>query len=422
MLFRSTGARQINRRDSLPPDEIAGLLERQQWQIVGSRRRLRTKDGGADRCRGIRSNRASQKNAPGFVHERDWLVGIIVAPMADAMTSRLGTFWLGVALLAGAVGISAQDSQAPGQLPSQREVTVTAIPGVVAAGATWTLAWAGTDNADGIVGLADGGLLFAQEQPSRVSKLDVKDQRSTYTEQTNGAGSLTIDSRGRVLAAQRTCTDPGRKDPTPCAVPTAIAIIYPANERKVLADNIDGKSFGRPNDLVVARSGNVYFTSGGAFRVDPSGHVSSIGDNLRTNGIMLSPDEETLYITNGATVVALDVQSDGSVTNQRTFARLEAGGNGDGMTVDAAARLYVTSAPGVQVFDPSGKFLGLIATPRPPASVAFAGLGKRTLYVTGSGARDAQGKEIVTPPGVRNNAKSIYKLPMLAQGFAGRAK
>jgi len=41
-------------------------------------------------------------------------------------------------------------SQAVFAQQSAREVTVTAIPGIVAAGAKWTLAWQGTDNADGI--------------------------------------------------------------------------------------------------------------------------------------------------------------------------------------------------------------------------------------------------------------------------------
>ena len=53
-----------------------------------------------------------------------------------------------------------------------REVTVSAIPGVIAADASWTLVWQGVDNADGIVGTPDGGLLFAQEQPGQVAKLD----------------------------------------------------------------------------------------------------------------------------------------------------------------------------------------------------------------------------------------------------------
>ncbi len=86
-----------------------------------------------------------------------------------------------------------------------REVTTTEIPGVIAAGARWSLVWQGTDNADGIVGTADGGLLFAQEQPSRVSKLDEADKVSVYAENTNGAGSLALDSRERIIAVQRTC-------------------------------------------------------------------------------------------------------------------------------------------------------------------------------------------------------------------------
>jgi gluconolactonase len=307
-----------------------------------------------------------------------------------------------------------------GPAGARREVTVTAISGVIAAGARWTLAWQGTDNADGIVGTEDGGLLFAQEQPNRVSKLDQNDQVSVFVQNTRGAGSVSLDARGRLVAAQRTCTDPGRREP--CPEPPAIGVIYPEGERRILAERFEGQSIGRPNDLVASRQGTVYFTSGGAFSINPSGTVSSIGTGLRTNGIMLSPDEKTLYITNGPVVVAFDVQPDGTVRNQRDFAKLEAGGAGDGMAIDAAGRLYVTSQPGVQVFSADGKYLGLIPTPRAVASVAFSGPGKRTLYVTGAGALGPDGTEISTPPGVRNNAKSIFKIPMLAQGFTGRAK
>ena len=307
-----------------------------------------------------------------------------------------------------------------GAAGARREVTVNAIPGVVAAGATWTLVWQGTDNADGIVGTDDGGLLFAQEQPNRISKLDQNDQVSVFVQNTRGTGSVSMDSRGRLVAAQRTCTDPGRRDP--CPDPPAIGVIYPERERRILAERVQGQSIGRPNDLVVGRQGTVYFTSGGAFSINAAGDVSSIGNDLRTNGIMLSPDETILYVTNGPVVVAFDVQPDGGVRNQRVFAKLEAGGSGDGLAVDAAGRLYVTSAPGVQVFSAEGKYLGVIPTPRGVTSVAFSGSGKRTLYVVGSGALNPDGTEISTPAGVRNNAKSIFKIPMLAQGFIGRAK
>jgi gluconolactonase len=136
---------------------------------------------------------------------------------------------------------------------------------------------------------------------------------------------------------------------------------------------------------------------------------------------MLSPDEKTLYVTNGGAILAFDIQPGGSVTNRRDFAKLQ-GGNGDGMAIDAAGRLYVTSAPGVQVFGHDGEYLGTIPTPRNPISVAFSGIDKKTLYIVGSGALGADGKEFTTPAGVRNNAKTIYKVEMSAQGYKGRAK
>jgi gluconolactonase len=327
------------------------------------------------------------------------------------------------------VAVSAQQRDAGNQqrFPQPepaREVTVTGIPGVIAAGAKWKLVWQGTGNADGLVGSADGGLLFAQEQPSRISKLDKNDSVSVFLSDTHGTGALAVDARGRILGAQRTCTDPGGK-PDQCTEPTAIAILTNergAPDRKVLADNFGGKSLGRLNDLMADKKGGVYFNGAGLYYVNPSGQVSNIGQNLRTNGIMLSRDEKTLYVTNGPAIVAFDVQPDGSVKNQRDFAKLEAGGTGDGIAIDSQGRLYVTSQPGVQVLGPDGTYLGLIPTPRPVISAAFSGPDKKTLYVVGAGALGPDGTEFRTPEGVRNNAKTIYKITMLAQGFKERAK
>jgi hypothetical protein len=56
-------------------------------------------------------------------------------------------------------------------LPGERETVVSAIPGVVAAGAKWELVWADFETADGILGTDDGGVLFAQEQTDTIRKL-----------------------------------------------------------------------------------------------------------------------------------------------------------------------------------------------------------------------------------------------------------
>ena len=326
-----------------------------------------------------------------------------------------------VALLAFSSASLMAQQRGPAAPQGVREATVTAIPGVVAAGATWKLAWQGTDNADGLVGTTGGAVLFAQEQPNRVSRLDRNDRVSVFLTDTHGTGSLAIDAKGRIFSVQRTCTDPGRSSAAgPCLEPTKVGVLAP--DRRVLADNFEGKPLGRLNDLVVDKKGGAYFTSGGAYYAKPSGQVISLGGDIRANGIMLSRDEKVVYVTNGGVILAFDVQPDGAVTNRRDFGKLEAGGSGDGLAIDAAGRLYVTSAPGVQLLSPEGNYLGVIPTPRSVISVAFAGPDKKTLYVVGSGALGPDGKEFVTPEGVRNNAKTIYKIPMLAQGFKGRSK
>ena len=85
-----------------------------------------------------------------------------------------------------------QAAFALGQEKLPREAAVTAVPGVIAAGAKWQQVWQGSDNADGIIGTPDGGVLFAQEQPNTIRKLDKNDYDSAYVKNTEGAGSVFI--------------------------------------------------------------------------------------------------------------------------------------------------------------------------------------------------------------------------------------
>src|SRR5262245_16459672 len=85
--------------------------------------------------------------------------------------------------------------------------------------------------------------------------------------------------------------------------------------------------------------------SSGVFYADPKGVVSQHGKDVPlANGIILSPDEKTLYVTNGAVVFAFDVKPDGSLTNQREFGKLQGGQGGDGSAVDQQGRVYVATA------------------------------------------------------------------------------
>jgi gluconolactonase len=189
-------------------------------------------------------------------------------------------------------------------------------------------------------------------------------------------------------------------------------------QRKVLANSYQGEPFdcyGGLNDLTADSKGGVYFTMGGVYYANPKGQVVKYGENITPNGIVLSANEKTLYVTNGPALAAFDVQPDGSLTNQREFARLEGGGGGDGSTIDAAGRIYVTTNPGVQVISPEGKYLGLIPTPRGVITTAFGGRDKKTLFILARGATDATGTEVA-------NAAQVWSIPMIAQGYKGRAK
>jgi gluconolactonase len=309
--------------------------------------------------------------------------------------------------------------------PVPRNVTVTEIPGVVAAGVKWTKVWQAAGNsADGIIPDQDGNVLVAQEDYDAVLKIDKNDRASVYVSNAKGVGSLSMDRQGRLYGVHRT-ERPGSTKPDQASIVNAITILAP--ERKLVAEKwADGTPLSvRPNDLAADSQGGAYFTSGCVYYASAKGTVTVVAENLRTNGIVFSTDDKMLYVTNGGagqapgTIVAFDVKGPGIIANRHDFATL-AMGNGDGSAVDAEGRLYVTSNPGVQVFDKTGKYLGLIPTPRSVISVAFAGPDKKMLYVVGSGAEDANRQPIREGP--QQTAATIYRLPMIASGVKGRAK
>ena len=295
---------------------------------------------------------------------------------------------------------------ARGASPPQgvRDYSVTEIPGVIGAGRRWTFVWqqAG-NNGDGIVGTDDGGLLLAQNDTSNVVKLDKDGKPSVTYSGTHTGGALSINSHGDLFIVERGLY---------------MRIEQLAPRRKLLTNSYQGEPLdcvgGVINDLTADSRGGVYFTMGGLFYADAKGVVTRYGENLTTNGVILSADEKTLYVTNGATLAAFDVQRDGSLTNQREFATFTAGG-GDGATIDSQGRLYATTGAGVEVIGRDGQHLGVIPAPRGVISCAFGGNNKQTLFVLARGAQDAEDNEVA-------NAAQVWSIQMTAQGYKDRAK
>jgi sugar lactone lactonase YvrE len=303
----------------------------------------------------------------------------------------------------GAQSANANSSPPPEPPPAPAS---TEIPGVIVAGQNWKVVWSWEgNNADGIIAGDQGTMLFANNDASNVMKLDPATGRATVIHSdTNTGGALSRSKNGALVLASR-------------GLNAAILQLEP--QRKLLASSFQGEPLdcigGVLNDLVADSRGGVYLsiTAGGLFYANAQGVVTRYGEGISlANGIILSPDEKTLYVTNGAVVLAFDVQADGSLKNQREFGKLRGGQDGDGSAVDAQGRVYVATGSSVDVFGPKGEFLGSIPGPRGLHGTAFGGRDKKTLF----------GIVFYGTWGTPSARNRVIAIPMIAQGYTGRAK
>ena len=187
----------------------------------------------------------------------------------------------------------------------------------------------------------------------------------------------------------------------------------------VVCDRVDDKPIDGPNDLVMDARGGIYVSDPQftpeteksqagkqVYYVPANGPPRVVirpGDYAMPNGVEISPDGKTFYVNNtwfqpGENFVwAYDIQPDGSLTHQRKFAALNLtpevmsderpeyrfDSRADGMAVDMDGRLYVCTLSGVQIFAPSGIYVGTIWCPQYPVSCAFGGAKGDILYLVG---------------------------------------
>jgi gluconolactonase len=229
---------------------------------------------------------------------------------------------------------------------------------------------------------AEGNLYFTDVRVNRIHKVSKDGELSTFLEDSQGCNGLMFDRRGRLLA----CQGGARR---------IIAIDVESKKIDVLADSFEGKPFDRPNDLSVDRQGGVYFTDpgvGAVYYVAPDGAVSKAAGELpRPNGVLLSPDEKTLYVlpSGSPDARAYPVEAPGKLGTGKILCRLQQAENGpvrggDGLTVDTQGNLYLTQPAlgAIQVVSPDGKILGLIEVPESPSNCAFGGADGKTLFIT----------------------------------------
>ncbi len=137
------------------------------------------------------------------------------------------------------------------------------------------------------------------------------------------------------------------------------------------------------------------------------GALSLLASDLKgPNGIVFSPDEKYLYVSNwdpaAKTVTRFPVRTDGSVGKGEIFIDLTARIPGeealDGMKADRQGNLYLSAPGGVWIFDSTGRHLGTITAPKPVHNFAWGGPDGRTLYLC---ARSALYRIQLLVPGIR---------------------
>ncbi|MBD3174460.1 MAG: SMP-30/gluconolactonase/LRE family protein [Armatimonadia bacterium] len=224
----------------------------------------------------------------------------------------------------------------------------------------------------------DGSVYFTDVRESRIHHWRAGAEITLYREETGGANGLFFDLDGNLVACEG---DNGR-----------VTAISPGGEVNVLAGAYNGDRFNRPNDLWIHPDGGIYFTDPNYGRSDLSqdgehvyfialgGKVTRVTENLvRPNGLIGTPDGETLYIADAGDgkTWRYTVQDDGTLTDKTLF--VESGS--DGMTMDARGNIYLTSGA-VVVYSPAGAELAEVECPESPTNVTFAGAEGKTLFIT----------------------------------------
>jgi len=236
---------------------------------------------------------------------------------------------------------------------------------------------------DGPVWSREGYLVFSDVPSARLLELKPGVPVSVLRAKSNGAGGNTFDAQGRLYSCETHSRRVTRTDKK--------------GNVEVLAERWQGKQLNAPNDIVVRKDGQVYFTDPafgnqqdtreldfyGVFHISPRGELDPIAKSKgRPNGIALSPNGRVLYVSNSDehNLRAYDLDHNGAASGERI---LVSGIEGvpNGIRVDEKGNLYVAAAK-IEVYTPEGKPLGAIAVGETPSNCAFGDVDFEGLFIT----------------------------------------
>lgn len=256
---------------------------------------------------------------------------------------------------------------------------------------------------EGPVWHPEGYLTFVWFTQSKLVRWDTDGTVSVIREDTGEGNGCTLDRQNRLIMCEGMHRSVTRTEPDG----TIVAV----------ADRWQGKRLNRPNDVVCASDGAIYFTDpqarmpmedrelgfSGVFRIGPDGELRLATDKCGyPNGLAFSPDESILYVAltrqdercfeeaargelcPHRAIRAFAVKPGGKLDDLGIFADMSSAGpdSPDGIKVDIEGRVYCTGPGGIWVFDASGVRIGVLPVPEHTRNFAFGGRDLSTLYVT----------------------------------------
>jgi gluconolactonase len=245
----------------------------------------------------------------------------------------------------------------------------------------------------------EGNVYFTDIPENKIYVWTTEDKLETFREHTGGANGLFFDKEGNLLVCE------GQKG--------QLISISPEESDLIVATKYNGKRFNQPNDVWADGKGGAYFTdpkyngnlelTQGSMQVyyvnSSRDEVKRVTEDLvKPNGLIGTPDGETLYITDpgAGKTYKYNIQKDGTLADKTLFADV----GGDGMTIDDEGNVYLTTdgKKAIDIFSKKGQLINSVNIPEQPANVCFGGKAKNHLFIT---ARTSLYRVEVNKKGVR---------------------
>jgi len=232
-----------------------------------------------------------------------------------------------------------------------------------------------------------GNLYLVDIAFGRIFRINPSGDVEVVAEYDGEPNGLKIHRDGRIFIADHKCgillLDPDKGTVTPVV-------------ERYLTERLKG-----PNDLVIARNGDIYFTdqgqssvndaTGRVYRLESGERLLRVVDGIPSpNGIVMNPSERMLYVavTRTNQIWRGALLPDNTITRVGVFVQMSGGTGPDGMAMDAAGNLLVAHAGAglVWKFSPTGIPLLRIDSSQGhmTTNVAFGGKDNKQLYITES--------------------------------------